>query len=512
MAVIFLEPRDLTSAQAALVLEFLNRAQSAAEIDQRVAFPNETDIGVKLAVRLFAGRAAVGGRYTRLEQVAAVRLIGPERFTELCVAILGFNPAAVLDGLLPAAAQQIKLLERIAELERRVSALAQSGARARLELTANPAPAWLGQRLDLVVQARDASGAPLAGRRLTVEVSNGLLEAVAGYDVDRERALSVLTDTEGVARLGLRYLTLEPVTDLQQAAFEAAFEPLDVAAPSPDLLRDAFFAIAAVYADAREEALRVAIDIHARQWRAAFFEQLNANAFGFEWPHETCTVHAHCHPEGGGAESVGEAVLVVVFKNWVGAWFSFLAEFLSQQSGLDAAFAAAKGRSKRGYALVDSLIGEAHGFVADQRGLSALWASQRVVQDSVTEFLGNQLGNVDLATQGELFANLEAAVSQLTPAHRGTVGMVARARAEIDAQVGQTRVELEGKLGNLNQSVLLELDKLRIDIGGIQTNVTHVASGITSLQNEVSGIQTNVQSVQLDVGRVRLDLNKLGGG
>ena len=45
MATLLLEPQDLTPAQAARVLDFLNSAASAAEIAAKVEFPGELDIG-----------------------------------------------------------------------------------------------------------------------------------------------------------------------------------------------------------------------------------------------------------------------------------------------------------------------------------------------------------------------------------------------------------------------------------------------------------------------------------
>src|SRR6187551_1349347 len=94
MATVYLEPKDFSADQARVILNFLNRAPDAQSIAARVEFPNELDIGVELGRRLLAARQALGGRYENLEQVAAVRLIGPERFTELCVGVLGFDPRA----------------------------------------------------------------------------------------------------------------------------------------------------------------------------------------------------------------------------------------------------------------------------------------------------------------------------------------------------------------------------------------------------------------------------------
>ena len=92
MPIVHLEPRDLSLLQAQQVLDFLNRARNAQQLARDIEVPDEPDIGVRLGQRLLDARAALGGTFTAIGQVRAVRLIGPERFTEICVAALGFEP------------------------------------------------------------------------------------------------------------------------------------------------------------------------------------------------------------------------------------------------------------------------------------------------------------------------------------------------------------------------------------------------------------------------------------
>ena len=463
MAVLTLQPEDLTPAQAARVLDFLNRATSAAEIAARVEFPGELDIGVQLGQRLLNARTALGGTFTDLKQVDAVPLIGPERFTELCAALLGLDPRRWLQDFSLFAQRQLQIADGFDQLLQQLAALEASTERVQLNLTASPQPAWLGQALQLTVSVRDLRGRPLPNRRLTVEASVGMLEAAYGFAVQRARGVSVRTGADGTARLRLRFTTIEPLTADQQAALEDALGQLDAAADSPNLLHDAFMGIAAAYQEERRNTLRGALDIYARQWKAQFFDQVNPSNLGFNWPLETCVVRADCHPEDGGATGLATAVLVVHWKNWVGAWFEFLGEYLTQRAKLPAAFAKAKGRGARGYRLVDDLLGEAHGFVADQRGLAAEWLSQRVVKYAVNDFLGRELDDVDDPTQRAVFSNLEAAASQLTPSSRGAIAMV-----------NQTRVDLDDKIttvGGINAGVLEEIRGLHADMLARATQV-----------------------------------------
>src|SRR5215210_4366084 len=83
---IYLEPRDVTAGDAQKVLDFLNAAATADDIASAVEFPDELDVGVRVGARILARRAQLG-RFTSLQQVADVPQVGPERFTEIVVAL-----------------------------------------------------------------------------------------------------------------------------------------------------------------------------------------------------------------------------------------------------------------------------------------------------------------------------------------------------------------------------------------------------------------------------------------
>ncbi len=528
MATLYLEPGDLTPAQAARVLDFLNRAASAVEIATRVEFAGELDIGEKLGQRLLDARNKLGGRFTDLLQVDAVPLIGPKRFTELCAAVLGLDPRRWLQDFALFADRQIQIADSYDQLQRRLAALESSTEHVQLDLTAGPQPAWLGQPLQIVAYARDLSGRPLPNRQLTLEASNGTLEAASGFAVQRARGVTVRTGADGSARLTLRYDSIEPLTADQQAALQNALAPLDAAADSPNLVRDGFLSIAATYQDERQKALRGAFDIYARQWKTHFFDQLNPSNLGFHWPMETSVLRADCHPQGGSVAALATAVLVVHWKNWVGAWFEFLGDYLTGQAKLQSAFTGAKRRGATGYRLVDDLLGEAHSFVATQKGLAAQWMSQRVVKLAVDDFLGTQVQDVDDSTQRELFSNLETAASQLTPASRGTLAMVNQTRLDLDDKIT--------KVGGINAGMLDEVRGLHADMlaraSQIDTEVTAFTVAKTELDGRLnqfdSGFQTfttqftdfgqryqtfdqNVAKFNVDYGDFRTRVDTIGG-
>ena len=70
MPIVYLQPSDLSAVQAARVLAFLNAASSAAQLDRDIEFPGEPDIGLRLGQRLLDARAALGGQFTDIVQVA----------------------------------------------------------------------------------------------------------------------------------------------------------------------------------------------------------------------------------------------------------------------------------------------------------------------------------------------------------------------------------------------------------------------------------------------------------
>lgn len=78
----YIRPKDVPEEEAKRILGFLNAAKTAEEIAEAVEFPGERDIGVKTAQNILTAREKLG-KFTELQQVAEVRQVGPERFTEL---------------------------------------------------------------------------------------------------------------------------------------------------------------------------------------------------------------------------------------------------------------------------------------------------------------------------------------------------------------------------------------------------------------------------------------------
>jgi hypothetical protein len=101
----YLRPEDVSPDHAREVLGFLNTAGTAEQIAAAVEIPGELDVGVRIAQRILARRQQLGG-FTDLEQVDAIPLIGPERFTEIVVTLSGARARATS---LPSTAKELGL-------------------------------------------------------------------------------------------------------------------------------------------------------------------------------------------------------------------------------------------------------------------------------------------------------------------------------------------------------------------------------------------------------------------
>ena len=78
----YIKPEDVSPQDAQKVLNFLNSAQSAAEIDKTVEIRDERDVGLRVGQRIL-DRRKVLGQFSTLQQIADIPYVGPERFTEI---------------------------------------------------------------------------------------------------------------------------------------------------------------------------------------------------------------------------------------------------------------------------------------------------------------------------------------------------------------------------------------------------------------------------------------------
>lgn len=94
----YIKPEHVAPEDAQKVLEFLNSAKSAKEIATSVEIPDERDVGATVAQHILNKRRELGG-FTSLEQVANVRHVGPERFTEIVTTLCGKQATEIITTL-----------------------------------------------------------------------------------------------------------------------------------------------------------------------------------------------------------------------------------------------------------------------------------------------------------------------------------------------------------------------------------------------------------------------------
>jgi hypothetical protein len=529
MAIIHIEPDDLSPAQAQQVLAVLNQASSAAQLAAQIELPGEPDIGIKLAERLLQGRAAAGGQFTQLSQVAAVPLIGPERFTDLCSAVLGLGRRELL-----ALPQIVQLQQRLNALEALLTSQTPAPSLApvatpypvaaavgaagvvpqpTLRIAVQPASAWLGQAIQVQLSLLDAQGLPLANRLLTVSASQGLLQASFGYAQQVGEALQVRTGADGMVRLQLSQDTTEPLTQNQRFALQAALADMDVSASTPEAIRAQFDKLADDYDDERNVPLRQALDIYARDGQACL-QRLNAGNPNFEWPVQTVLLRADLHEDDASQRVQTSAVAMASFKSWLAAWFTFLHDWLSRQAQLAAAFDKSNQSGGDASVLVERILSDAHRFVASQKGVAAELVSQQVVGQAITRFLSQRTPAMSDETKQALFPSLEIASQQIRAGNRGTLSVVSETRKAITRDVNQTISTRLNEVAQINTGVLTEMRSLHADMversTAVNQRLTAFDTNFQAFSNQFNTFSANVKTFNVDYAQFNLDRVKVG--
>ncbi len=469
---VYLQPSDLSPAQAQQVLDFLNRATSAEQLNRDIEFPGEPDIGVRLGQRLLDARAALGGAFTALQQVRSVRLIGPERFTEICVAALGLDPARWVDLFFGASPLGVPTETGLA-----------------VTLDVRPQPAWLGQRLALTVRVADLGGTPRAGVAVTVHTGAGKLLWMYGYQRIEGAAVTVLTGADGSAELELSRDPSEPLSDVQQAALEAALAPLDARANDPLKLEGQFHTLAALYLNERSYNLRRAVDIHVRDQRDATLGALNSGTWRLAWPVDSVLLQADVLAGSGGGSAVARAVTTVLWKNWVGAWIEFFGDVLAQRGNLDAQFGAGAAGAK-GAEVVGDLLARAQRFVAGQSGRTALWLGQRKVESAARRLVSGDLGPLNADARAALLTQLEPAAQNVGRTALGSFTLVSSATRALDTKIAS--------VGSVSQQAVAHVDAQAAHVDQVAQQVSVQSAQVNS---NVTAFNTSYAQFNVDYAK-----------
>ena len=478
MPIVYLQPSDLSAVQAARVLDFLNAATSAEQLARDIEFPREPDIGVRLGQRLLDARAALGGSFTDIVQVRAVRLIGPERFTEICVAALGLDPARWVElfyGGEPFATPTETGLV--------------------LTLALHPQDAWLGEPRTLRLQVNDHGGTPRAGVAVTVQTSIGRLVYLYGFQRIEGQAVTVLTGGDGSAELELLTPPSEPLTENQQAALETALGGLDPGAAHPLALEAGLRAMADTYLRDRSYSLRSAVDLYVRDAHGAAIDTISRARWKLAWPVDSGLIQADVLDAEDRGTSLARAVRTATWIDWVEPWVSFLADVLEGEAPLEQDLAA-RTQGGDGVAL-DDLLNLAQTHLAGRAGRTAEWVGKRQVEAAVDRFLGSSADTLPATARDAVVTQLGAAAAGIGPRTLGSYTLNAATRQDLGSRIDTVAdlnlTEFE-RIGVLAREVEARASTVDTQLRQVQALAQAVNQDRLAVDTRIDGFDTRYAS------------------
>lgn len=484
----YLLPEDIRPEHAREVLDFLNSAETAEQIAAAVEIPGELDVGVRIAQRILDRRGQLGG-FTDLQQLAAVPLVGPERFTEIVTTLSG------------AQAPSAELLREIRTLREQVRSLqAAIGDQPRVAMRALQEQPFLGQAVNLVVTVIEAGGErPRVGAPLTLITTWGRLRAADGLISRDGNAVTVRTDGNGTAHALLLPPVSEDLLRVQQDTLEVALRLLDPDAITPRETENGLEEITRQYRLDGNPQLRRAIDIYFRDFGKGLLETLNVRDYRIAWSYFDSTVLAYARDDtGSGATSVdATAALSIRFKNWLAPWLETMEEAVApSESQLAQDLSRAKEEGETGALLGRVYVGVSD-FVSAQRGLVGGYVGQRTAETSLRKFLQDGIEDLTQEKQLAIFPTLDA-VSHT----------VVSSDASVLSAVGETRVELRQELDTKIDGVeTRNVEMLDTRVGVLQSQLDAKVNAVelNDLRTELNERIDRIPVRDLDVLSARVD-------
>ncbi len=440
---IYLEPRDITAGDAQKVLDFLNAVTTAEEIATAVEFPGELDVGVRVGARILARRAQLG-KFTSLQQVADVPQVGPERFTEIVVALARVN----LTGL--ATAPIVADLQRqLLELQNALAALRAVVPRARVTVQPLVEAPFLGESVPLVVTVVEADGEPAVDAAIDLVASWGRLRASDGYSVGEGAALTVRTDIFGRAEAALTPPTSEDLQDVQQAALETSLATLDHSAPTPAEAIDGLLELARQYRWEAASDLRHAVDVYFRDFRPRLLDTVNFRDYLVRWSYLESTVTASAVR----TTSVdGAATLTLRITDWLGAWLETYLALVEEDSDLGGRLTKEAGRTADPGEILQGVQRRVGEFVESQRGVAGAYAAERIAEKSMLGFLDRDVPQLPLEARLELFPALRSGSNTVRQIGATAFRAIEQARGDVRMEL-RRRVPPTGLGGILGEAL-----------------------------------------------------------
>lgn len=319
-----IRPQDISDQDAAKVLDFLNQAGNCGQIAEAIRIPGEPDVGRHSARRIIEARKALGGRFRSLKEVAAVKYIGPERFTNIVMVLTGmYKPPSTGEKNVTA-----RLTHEIAVLRETVAAIqARAGQACRLSLGMDRKNAFIGQPVTLTAQVKNqATGHPVPNARLTLATNWGTLDARVGFTNKQGRVVTTVTDFNGMVQAVFSPPATEKLSAGQKAALATALLDLDRDAHTPVDILSPLKQMVHAYHQAQNRDLRIAVDVYFKQMRGQIEDAAPPESQLESWEYENALVTAYTHenPENSTESSSVQCMAAVnlELKNWLPPFYS----------------------------------------------------------------------------------------------------------------------------------------------------------------------------------------------
>jgi len=491
----YILPSDVPAKHVNTVLDFLNSVQSAEAIAARVEFEGERDVGVKVGQNILTHREGIGGQFSEIAQLMDVYHVGPERFTEIIMALTGYSPRGTrpTDGSpnfsVPTYIQTAGPPYRIAVEP------------------ANFCP-WIGQEFSVIVKVINIqTNRPAANVPVTFESGDMLLSTQFGFQTKRGRVISSFTGADGSIRLRMRTLFAELLNIEEQIALAEALRELDSDAASPRDIESQFLALVDKYEDLRNKKLRSAIDTAYLSSVNRVANTINKQDYLYQWIFHTGLIRIYVNSSGASvpndltrplsvfdSTATQTGIYPVPWKEWMLPWYQLFQQKLTN-SNLRESFSVAKGRTQNPSSTTAEILNSAYSFVATQKGVVGESIGVNVVDKEIRRFLAKDVEDYDAETRLSIFPSLRMARTSITSSNTGTLALVNQTKADIEKTV-DTRVS---EVATDNSDILESINQVKGQLTQIDTN-------FSNLTQSVDGLRSTVDQVNLDMTTIRGDI------
>ena len=495
----YIAPGDLTTEEVGIVLDFFNTVATAQQIADGIEIPFEFDVGVRVGGRILRRREELGGAFDSVQQIADVPYVGPERFTEIVVALTDHQ----LPGAPPS---KLELQTAIRQLQARV------GADYVLQLQVNPREFFIGQPVHVVVTVTSRDGRPKPNVAFTIATSWGRLSTASGFVIQSGQVVRALTHIDGRANLQLASATYEDLTPAQQSALESALRRLDPTAAAPGDDPDGLQAFVDLYRVERNHELRNAIDIHFHARHDGIANAINQHDHLNHWRRFEPLITAYVHDvdeEQATASAVRISNSVPLSgKDWLGAFFTVYARDLEQNDNLRSSFKTVANTNENSGILLEQIVGEVHTFLAADRGVLGTAARRQLADASLTRFVGTDTAELPLATRLSLFPGLRAAAQNVGANGVGAIGLVSQSREDVRNAVTEQLADVGSQLGELTE-IVGRIGALETQLGAFQSQLTTFNTQFEQFEAGIAAFDTNVATFDNELRSFRTEADAI---